>query len=1229
MDCDLGIADRRRVNTMDTFRLLIFRRLALRRWVAYRHISAWNELLGRRRGGRTSPSPAKKTKRKMLCYRSCVQLKASASSSSWFPKNLWYWNGAFCLLKQEHTSMSEELPYRTFSLVDEVVCPDPIIGVQNGTSNVAVLDNGCWKARLDWATESNPRLIYRNLLARLRPDLIGNDVKSIDALSIRSSLRSPFERNVLTQFEIFENVLDYGRRHLNSDLRDVPCVVTEAPLNPDYCRIQVAEIFFEKFDVASLLTGIDGLFSVHHHDPTRGTYMNVVLGHTTCHILPVVCGQLRLEGVQRLNLGGYDATLYLQKLLQLKNPWRASTVTFTRCEEIIRNLCKFSEEGYMESLSQWHDEDGVEIFLPAAAAVPTEVDLEAKKAQELARKENQVKRLKEMHRTRLERKLESLQVEFEELNAEADGEDEDIDASLEKQRLALNSQITKTREKLASLNEFGAKSNEKSEEWLEEMRSRRQHLLDKKEKIRARNAEMGNRHSRAARDRLRMLSQLASEDKTAAGRKKEKRDTFGARDEDWEVYMVVGRENWDSEHDVDTELREIERLLAQYDEEHKALLSCGTTSFRNTLHLATECIRVPELLFQPAALVGSKQAGLSFGLETSFKAFDAETAQELADNIIVCGGFACIPGLKVRLENEIRAMRPFESTFNVEITRDPVLGSWKGAAEFARDPTNSEYFVTRSDYFEKGSRYFLEHKCSNRSNAANTNATVHSRIVCGQIKLIIPEVLRSGMSTKDGPLQRYGDWSMQISSTGKKYYYNYRTSTSQWEKPAEWAEYELKDRNRHQDRRDLPNHRSQHGNQHRPYHRSVHSNNSGHGNNIPAHPSHHPSSNRYPERSSHDLHGRRDSGSSSSRSHSSAAVRQERRPSYHSTSHSRFQSHYSSTSQHESKPSSGADWSQGHHYEQPISRSAPNEAVDALMAQLKSGVKVENVDQRILTPALATLRSLLHQRQQQTGQNNFPGSQAQLLDALSTPGSAVSAALTSMLGVPPPPVSVKRKWSEGSPPATDYGKTLRREDSRLSNGPVSSGITTCQSLPGVTLGLFDDESGLGDVSPPTPTESEPSQIFSQDKDHEVVSRLGTNGGISALKEGADGGRVAGGVANALPVAPQPHAPQQPPPSVDLSLFAKYVNQDLIGHVANPLADALEKQLNAIRAEMYHFGNVQMVKCASNLKRDRSLVRVAEIQSTRMCQRIMSLQDRQKAAESKDLRQQTLKDPDHS
>lgn len=37
---------------------------------------------------------------------------------------------------------------------------------------------------------------------------------------------------------------------------------------------------------------------------------------------------------------------------------------------------------------------------------------------------------------------------------------------------------------------------------------------------------------------------------------------------------------------------------------------------------------------------------------------------------------------------------------------------------------------------------------------------------------------------------RVGDWSEHVSSSGKKYYYNCRTEVSQWEKPAEWLEWE-------------------------------------------------------------------------------------------------------------------------------------------------------------------------------------------------------------------------------------------------------------------------------------------------------------------------------------------------------------------------------------------------------------------------------------------------------
>lgn len=40
--------------------------------------------------------------------------------------------------------------------------------------------------------------------------------------------------------------------------------------------------------------------------------------------------------------------------------------------------------------------------------------------------------------------------------------------------------------------------------------------------------------------------------------------------------------------------------------------------------------------------------------------------------------------------------------------------------------------------------------------------------------------------------RKYGEWKEMISkNNGKKYYYNERDKSSQWEKPDEWVEYEM------------------------------------------------------------------------------------------------------------------------------------------------------------------------------------------------------------------------------------------------------------------------------------------------------------------------------------------------------------------------------------------------------------------------------------------------------
>ncbi|KAK6058201.1 WW domain protein [Cooperia oncophora] len=41
-------------------------------------------------------------------------------------------------------------------------------------------------------------------------------------------------------------------------------------------------------------------------------------------------------------------------------------------------------------------------------------------------------------------------------------------------------------------------------------------------------------------------------------------------------------------------------------------------------------------------------------------------------------------------------------------------------------------------------------------------------------------------------IKEFGPWSEQTSSSGRKYFYNRDTEVSQWEKPKEWREYELR-----------------------------------------------------------------------------------------------------------------------------------------------------------------------------------------------------------------------------------------------------------------------------------------------------------------------------------------------------------------------------------------------------------------------------------------------------
>lgn len=112
-------------------------------------------------------------------------------------------------------------------------------------TTILCLTLGSYNCRVGWATEKEPQLIFKNLIAKPRKERgkkdgepqVGNDIANIEA--VRFQLKTQFDRNVVTHFEAQEQIFDYTFTHMGIDTEgsiNHPIILTEAFLNPNYSR---------------------------------------------------------------------------------------------------------------------------------------------------------------------------------------------------------------------------------------------------------------------------------------------------------------------------------------------------------------------------------------------------------------------------------------------------------------------------------------------------------------------------------------------------------------------------------------------------------------------------------------------------------------------------------------------------------------------------------------------------------------------------------------------------------------------------------------------------------------------------------------------------------------------------------------------------------------------------------------------------------------------------------
>eukprot|EP00301_Raphidiophrys_heterophryoidea_P006862 c12729_g1_i3.p1 GENE.c12729_g1_i3~~c12729_g1_i3.p1 ORF type:complete len:433 (-),score=140.11 c12729_g1_i3:95-1393(-) len=194
-------------------------------------------------------------------------------------------------------------------------------------------------------------------------------------------------------------------------------------------------------------------------------------------------------------------------------------------------------------------------------------------------------------------------------------------------------------------------------------------------------------------------------------------DNFGADDADWNIYLNENDLSEDVDKDDEERLR-LEELLVQYDDSFSrhampALVPPPDDPF---ISLGTERIRAVEVLFRPY-LLGLDFAGVGEAVDAVLRRFDSHTRTLLVKNIVLSGGGGCVPRLAVRLENEVRAVMPTNTSINVQVAASPLLDAWHGLSSLAdlvlRGESSDVALVTAAQYHEMGPHYLAHHNLSN------------------------------------------------------------------------------------------------------------------------------------------------------------------------------------------------------------------------------------------------------------------------------------------------------------------------------------------------------------------------------------------------------------------------------------------------------------------------------------------------------------------------------------
>ncbi|KAI5066241.1 hypothetical protein GOP47_0018865 [Adiantum capillus-veneris] len=230
------------------------------------------------------------------------------------------------------------------------------------------------------------------------------------------------------------------------------------------------------------------------------------------------------------------------------------------------------------------------------------------------------------------------------------------------------------------------------EQYLEDLRTRQAELAAKveqrkRQKVSGSSSAPGGRSSLTAavggrserlsaqqKERMKLLT-------TAAFDRGKDEDTFGLKDEDWQLYKKMGKDEDDDEADEDeVVLSRLNARLQELDPMFNPALGAKTgmsadapqirpltaEDFRITLGL--ERFRCPEIIFQPH-LIGIDQVGLDEAIGVSMRRLPSDWAEQISEGtVLLTGGNTLFQGIDKRVLAELKKNRPQGDRYLQKVT---------------------------------------------------------------------------------------------------------------------------------------------------------------------------------------------------------------------------------------------------------------------------------------------------------------------------------------------------------------------------------------------------------------------------------------------------------------------------------------------------------------------------------------------------------------------------------